>query len=227
MITVFTGLPGAGKSARTALAIRRVLKRNYRYFKKTGTVRPVYSNLQLNAELQQRYKILLRAWVNPEELISLRDCDVFWDEISTHLDATQWEHLPLDLKRWLQQHRKFGIEIYGNTQTFSTIDKSMRRLTGELYILKKLFGSRDPSPTRPPVKNVWGLVLVRKLDAQSYKEEEQENKAHGFGLMMLDKDLIDTFDTRQEIKMGSYPPMKHITRKCIDPLCGFTKTIHQ
>jgi len=171
-ITVFTGLPGSGKSARTAKAILFLLERNTKWFKKTNILRPVRSNLKLSEKYEKKYKEILHYWKDPEELVGFQDCDVVIDEIATYFDATQWKELPLDVKRWLQQHRKLGIEIYANTQTFSTIDISFRRLTDELYLLKKLLGSRDPSPTKPKVKTIWGISLIRKLDARNYKEEE-------------------------------------------------------
>lgn len=226
MIAIFTGLPGSGKSARTALALLRLLERNKAYYKKTGNIRHVFSNLLVNSELSTQYSDYLRYWSDPSELLLMRDCDVIWDEISTHLDATQWENLPLDIKRWLQQHRKKGVEIYGNTQTFATVDKSMRRLCSDLYLLKKLMGSPDPSPTKPTIKNIWGVSLVRRLDPQAYNEDEQQNRAYGFGLLFLSRKLIEAFDTRQEIKIGQYPPLKHIERSCIDPQCTFKRLVH-
>ncbi len=70
------------------------------------------------------------------------------------MDSTQWANMPLELKRWLQQHKKRGVGIIGNTQEFLMIDISMRRLVNNVYTLKKFLGSRDPSPTKPPVKRI-------------------------------------------------------------------------
>jgi len=225
-ITIFTGLPGSGKSARTAKAILFLLQRNAKWHKKTGVVRKVMSNLKLNEKYEKKYKDYLAYWKDPEQLPLFADCDVVIDEIATYFDATQWKELSLDIKRWLQQHRKVGVEIYGNTQTFSTIDISFRRLTDELFLLKKLLGSRDPSPTKPPVKAIWGVVLIRKLDARNYKEEEQENKAYGFSLMWISKQYTsDFYDTRQKIERGEYPPLRHSERRCLE--CGKVHITHQ
>lgn len=223
-ITIFTGLPGSGKSIRTAKAILFLLNRNKKWYKKSGTLRKVYTNIKLADHVEKKYDGFFEYWKDPEQLVEMRECDVIIDEIATYFDSTQWKELGLDIKRWLQLHRHYGIEIYGNTQTFSTIDISFRRLTDELYLLKKLLGSREPSNTRPPIKRIWGVILIRTLDARSYKEEEQENKAYGFTLMFYDKFLTSIYNTKQELERGKYPPLKHVERFC--PTCGKTHVTH-
>jgi len=232
MIAIFTGLPGAGKSQKMAKTMVDILYRNRAWHlnkKKNpqGIKRYIYSNLKLNPHIEKEFAGYIKYWEEPRELISLRDCDVFWDEIATHLDSTQWVNMSLEIKRWLQQHRKFGIEIYGTTQDFAMIDKSMRRMTSDLAILTKLFGSRDKSATSPPVKRIWGLVMIRSLDPTTY--DEQISKISGQGMpsfMFLTRQGVDLFDTTQEIKQGKYPPLNHIERECISNDCNFHKVIH-
>jgi len=214
MISIYSGLPGAGKSLRMAQTMLDILWRNKKWYAKSGIVRPVYTNLHLNSDLEEEYKGFIYYWDDPSQLVQLRDCDVFWDEIATHLDSTQWKEVPLELKRWLQQHRKFGIDIYGTTQDFAMVDVSMRRMTGELFLLTKIIGSPDKSATRPEVRYVWGLIFIRTLNPQDYKEDQKENKARGFSFMWISKKLVQTFDTTQEILQGKYPPLKHIERQC-------------
>lgn len=225
MIALFTGLPGAGKSFKMAQTLIDVLYRNKKWYEKSGIQRYVYSNLKLSPEIEKEFKGFIHYWGDPAELVALRDCDVFWDEIATHLDATQWQNMSLEIKRWLQQHRKFGLEIYGTTQDFAMIDKSMRRLTSDLLYLTKLFGSRDKSSTAPPIKHVWGLILVQRFDPTTYDEEKK--KAVGFpSFLFLNRSAIDIYDTTQEIKQGEYPPLNHIERTCIKPGCEFHKVTH-
>jgi len=109
---------------------------------------------------------------------------------------------------------------------FAMIDKSMRRLTSDLYILRKLVGSRDKSTTKPPVKHVWGVITVQEMDPTSY-DEESSKKAAGFpSFMFLSKQGTEIFDTTQEIKQGAYPPLNHIERECIKKGCTFHKVTH-
>lgn len=226
MIVVFTGLPGAGKSYKMAQTAIGLLYRNRKIKEKYGIDRKLISNIKFSLEVEEEFKDQILYWAEPSDLVKLRDIDVLWDEIATHLDSTQWQNMSLEIKRWLQQHRKFGIEVYGTTQDFAMIDKSMRRLTSDLYILRKLIGSRDKSTTKPPVKFVWGLITVQEMDPTSY-DEETSKKAAGFpSIMFLSKQGTEIFDTTQEIKQGSYPPLNHIARECIFPGCTFHKVVH-
>lgn len=225
MIVIYTGLPGAGKSFKMAKTIISVLYRNKDWFKKSGIKRIVYSNLKMASSVEEEFEGFIKYWNEPADLVKLRDVDVFWDEIATHLDATQWQNMSLEIKRWLQQHRKFGIEIYGTTQDFAMIDKSMRRLTSDLLYLSKLFGSPDKSSTRPPVKHIWGLILIQTFDPITY--EEDNKKAISMpSFMLLDNSAMTVYDTSQEIKQGKYPPLNHIERECIKDGCEFHKIIH-
>jgi len=225
MIVLFTGLPGAGKSLKMADTLVNILYRNQKIHKKYGILRRVYSNLKLTTAVEKEFSTYINYWTDPAELIKIRNADVFWDEIATHLDSTQWQNMSLEIKRWLQQHRKFGIEIYGTTQDFAMIDKSMRRMTSDLFYLSKLFGSRDISSTKPKLKYVWGLSLVKRFDPTTY--EEDNKKAIGFpSFLPISKRGVNTFDTTQEIAAGKYPPLNHIERECIKDGCSFHKVIH-
>lgn len=239
MIGIFTGLPGAGKSLKLAQTVIEVLYRNKKLYEKRmkffligkmetkPEMRQLFSNLHFSKEVMEEFPNQIFHWSDPAQLTPLRDVDVVWDEIATHLDSTQWANMSLELKRWLQQHRKFGIEIYGTTQDFAQIDKSMRRLTSDLQYLTKLFGSGDISPTKEEVKFVWGLVLVRSLDPTIYDEAKSKFGSGGFPqFFFITRDAVNVFNTREEIKMGKYPPLRHIERDCELSNCSHIKTIH-
>jgi hypothetical protein len=134
--------------------------------------------------------------------------------------------LGLPSKRWLQQHRKLGIEIYGTAQDFSQVDIAFRRMTSDLFYLVKLIGSRDPSPTSPPVKSIWGISMVYGMSPVDYKEDQKENKTHFDSFMLISKSKVEVFDTRQEIMPGEYPALKHQERFCEDPKCTFHRVLH-
>lgn len=247
MIGVLTGLPGAGKSYKMAQIAINTLYRNKKWYERQckayketpelfvpqgellpqpPKMRELWSNLRFTDEVAKEFDGFIQYWNDPSQLVKLRNVDVLWDEIATHLDSTQWQNMSLEIKRWLQQHRKFGIEIYGTTQDFAMIDKSMRRLTSDLVILRKLVGSRDVSPTRPPVKFVWGVVACSPMDPTTYDEDKSKKMAGIPTLMFITKAGVNIFDTTQEITMGKYPPLNHIERECITPNCGFHKITH-
>jgi hypothetical protein len=226
MIEIYVGLPGSGKSLRTAEIVMQLLRRNKKYYKRSGIVRQLYSNMRLNPSIEDEYKGFIKYWTDPSELVKVRDVDIVWDEVATYLDSTQWQNVPLELKRWLQQHRKFGIDIYGNTQDFPMIDISMRRLVHRAFLMKKLVGSRDKSATRPAPKRVWGLIIMREIDPASYTADKTEYRFVSSSFMFIKRSLCDVFDTTQEIKTGQYPPLRHIKRDCANDDCTFHKIIH-
>lgn len=224
MIYLYTGSVGSGKTLKLAEETLYLINKNVALFKKTGKLRLVSSRIRFAPAFEKKYKNFFEYWNSALELVGKRDCDIIWDEISVDLDATQWANTPLEMKRWLQQHRKRGIDIYGTTQDFGTVDKSLRRLVRELWVLEKLVGSRDISPTKPPVKHPWGLIRLREVDKKDYTKEREEYTFIRSEYMFIKKELTSMYDTTQEIYQGEYPPLFHSERKC--ETCGFIKTIH-
>lgn len=240
MIVVFTGLPGSGKSLKLADTLVNILYRNRKIYDKNVKLheagkldevpprRILWTNLKFAQKVLDEFPEYIREWTDLRQLTVLRDCDVAIDEIATYFDARLWETLSLEMRRWLSQHRKFGIDIYGTAQDFAQTDKSFRRLTSHLFLLRKIVGSADISPTRPDPKYIWGISVVRELDPTVY--DEQKSKFGGQGmipsLMWITRAATEIFDTRAEVKMSSALPLKHIEKACELPGCSFHKTVH-
>lgn len=227
MIVIFSGLPGSGKSLKLGQTTIDILYRNQRWFEKTGIRRPVYTNLKLGPAVEEHFKEYIVYWTDLRQLTKLRDADVLIDEVATYFDARLWETLSLEMRRWLSQHRKFGIEIYGTTQDFAQVDKAFRRLTSNLLYLTKLFGSGDISPTKPAPKYIWGMSAVRELDPTVYDEQKSKFAPTGIPrFMFITRERTEVFDTRAEVALSSALPLKHIDRVCEMPSCTFHKTQH-
>lgn len=227
MIVVFTGLPGSGKSLKLAQTVIKLLYRNKAWYEKTGILRKVYLNLKMSAEVEKEFHGMFEYWADLRTLTPLRDVDVVIDEVATYFDARLWESLSLEMRRWLAQHRKFGIEIYGTSQDFAQVDKSFRRLTSNLLYITKLMGSGDISPTKPPPKYIWGVSLLRELDPTVY--DEQKSKFANTGVprfMFITRAYTSMFDTRAEVAFSKALPLKHIERVCEMTNCHFHKTQH-
>lgn len=227
MIAIFSGLPGSGKSLKLGQTAIDVLYRNRRWYEKTGIIRPVYTNLKMSPEVEKEFEGFIVYWTDLRQLTVLRDVDVLIDEVATYFDARLWETLSLEMRRWLAQHRKFGIEIYGTTQDFAQVDKAFRRLTSHLLYLTKLFGSGDISPTKPPPKYIWGMSLLRELDPTVYDEQKSKFASTGIPrFMFITRARTSVFDTRAEIALSKALPLKHIERECELGNCSFHKTQH-
>jgi hypothetical protein len=228
MISLVTGLPGASKSYMCAQKCVDLLRRNIKWHKKTGKKRVVRSNLVLS-EVDPLIKHsldngFLEYWEDPEELPGMINCDVIWEEMGAHVDSRSWEQLPLPLRRWLQQHRHRGVEIYGNCQDFSDIDVAVRRLVGSLLYITKIMGSRDPSPTTPPPRFVWGIVYKSYLDPRAYDPDKKLFQGSFGGFELITREGVNLYSMHNDIKPGKYPPLQHRSRSCPD--CGFVKVIH-
>ena len=224
-IEIYTAPPGQGKSVKLALKGLELLKRNVNYYKKTGKIRKVVSNLTFSPQITDKYKEFIAYWSDLKELTNYSHVDILWDEIATELDSTRYKDLSLVVKRFLQQHRKLGIEIYGTTQDFAMVDVAMRRMTSNLYYMRKLFGSRDLSATKPPPRWIFGLIMIRELDPRDYDEKEKKFVDIIPDFIIMDKETVSIFDTNQQILPGSNPDLEHSTRQC--KICGKTITYHQ
>jgi len=239
MIVIVTGLPGSGKSLKLAQICVDLLYRNKRYYDKQikaynyGTraeaplKRTLWTNLKLQPKVEAEFEGFIEYWTDLRQLTPLRDVDVVIDEVATYFDARLWETLSLEMRRWLAQHRKFGIEIYGTSQDFAQVDKAFRRLTSDLLYLKKLVGSRDISATRPDPKHIWGVCLISELDPTKYDETKSKFAQSGIPrFMFIHRSDTEIFDTRAEVRLSAALPLKHIHKVCEQNDCSFAKIVH-
>jgi len=227
------GAPGQGKSLYTARTTRRILERNRRWEQKGNARRKVWSNLKFSPEFESEFDGYIEYWTDSSVLVKLRDCDIIWDEIATELDSRNWTNLSIEMKRFLSQYRKRGIDIYGNTQDFSMVDQRARLMISNVRQLTKIMGSSDISTTKPPPKHIWGLVMIR--DVINFRETEPDKKKFEIlpSFMGITRELVSIYDTRQDIALGTPPPLRHEVRRCTnhrdeggDGTCDFCKVFH-
>lgn len=228
---IFSGLESSGKSLKLAMVAEKVLFRNAKWLQESGIMRPIVTNAPFSEAFMQTAKelgITIHYWENLDDLISYKDADIFIDEIGTYFDARLWTELSIDVRRWIQQGAKMGIELYGACQDFSQVDIAFRRLTSELFYITKLFGSPRPSNTKPPIKHIWGVCLMRELNPQNYDEKKKEfTQVSIFNLprfFLIRKQNCELFDTKFFIQRSKPLALKHLERKCFD--CGIIKTSH-
>lgn len=231
------GAPGQGKSLYTAYRTYWLLKRNEKWESQGNPRRPVWSNMKFSPEFEKAWDGYIYYWSDANDLTKIRDADIIWDEIATELDARNWPNLNVEMKRFLSQYRKRGVDIYANTQDFSMIDQRARLMITGVRTLTKIIGSRDLSTTKPPPKTIWGLVLIREVI--NWKETAPDKKKYGLipDFLLITKELVSIYDTRQDIKTGQKPRLKHEVIYCehygeTDPVtgrlhdCQFHKVIH-
>jgi len=143
-INIYNGLPGSGKSLKLASIAMDKLYRNRRYFNKSGKKRLVLTNLKLQPHVEAEFQGFIKYWTDPATLVKERDVDIIWDEVATYLDSTQWANVPLELKRFLQLHRHYGIDIFLITQDIKKVTPDITCLSETHY--RAASGAANPIP---------------------------------------------------------------------------------
>jgi len=242
---IWTGLEDSGKTLCMATMAGNILYRNAkwlkeqkRFAKKHGVQafkekykrdeiipRPIIYNCPFSNVFLDEARALsipTRKWKDLEELPSLNGADLFIDEVGTYFDSRTYSMLPLDIRLWLAQASKLGVDIFGAAQDFAQVDISFRRLTTHLYLVTKLAGSMRPHPTRPPVKRIWGICTVREMDPINYDTSEGQNNPKGWPWpFFIRRSACELFDTTKRIEKSAPPPYKHVPRRCEEPNCKF------
>jgi len=232
MKKIFSGLESSGKSLKLAMTAVDLVYRNAKWLKKVGRARPIVSNMQFSKSFQDfaaSKGIPLTYWKDLEDLIQYDEADIICDEVGNYFDARMWADLSLDVRRWLTQGAKTGIEFYGGAQDFAQVDKSFRRLVqpGDLIHITKIIGSSRPSATKPAIKRIWGICMTQALNPQGYDEDKKKFEGSGIpGFFLISKQYCEIFNTSQKIVKGAPPPLHHVDRFCELPDCNFHKTVH-
>jgi len=236
---IIEGQPGQGKSLYTARLCRKLVARNQNWFEKSGTVRLIYSNLKFSPEFEAQSYVTLREeiegkwetqkipllhyWENVDEVSKLRDCDLIWDEIATEMDARTFSTLSDEVKRFLSQYDKRGVEIYANTQDYSLVDLRARMFVTRVATMNKILGSPRPSPTKPPIKKIWGLILIR--DLAEWKATDPTKKVYEMipSFFFIKPEDVAIYDTRQSINATSLPVKKLRKQLAVCEEDGYSK----
>lgn len=232
MKVIYSGLESSGKSLRLAMCAAFLVRRNAKWNKITGVSRPIISNMYFSKSFQLwagEMGVELKYWKDLEELIGYNEADIICDEVGNYFDARMWADLSLDVRRWLTQGAKTGIEFYGGAQDFAQVDKAFRRLVqpGDLIHITKVIGSPRPAATKPPVRRIWGLCTAQKLNPDGYDEDKKKFQGTGFpSFFFIRKEFCEIFNTSQKIVKSKPPPLKHIERECGDAGCTFYKVQH-
>lgn len=236
MKIIYTGPEGSGKSYQLALAAGMLVERNSKWLKATRVPRPIVSNLHFEQWFEKfaaERGVPIYYWQDLEQLPHLTECDLLIDEVGAYFDSRTFKDLPLDVRLWLAQADKLGVDIFGTAQDFAQVDVSFRRLISgagnALYLIDKIAGSSRPSATKPRVKRIWGVCTMREIDPVGY--DESTKKFSGKGIMpkifFIRKEICKIFDTNLRIAKSKPPPFKHIERKCVVPNCRMERHVQR
>jgi len=224
MINLVFGRPGECKSLDQAKTVIFLLNRAVKIKNKYDLNREVWCNFHLSKEINENYKGFIFYFDDLFELTKKKDIDIIIDEVSVYLPCDRWKETHFEVRRMLAQHRKRGLEIYANTQDYKMIDINFRRMVKYVFVVKKVFGSRDPSSTMPPIKYIWGFYIKREVDVSSLEDGKEINVGLIPSFKFITRNFTEIYDTREDIKPGLPPKFKHIERECAE--CDFSKVSH-
>lgn len=116
----------------------------------------------------------------------LHDCDLMVDEGSTLFPADGYANTPMWLRKLWAQHRHNGIRIVMLTQDYEAIDINCRRMLWKTFFVQKRIGSRDITPTLPPLYRwtifnflnpkrdvIWGVYTSQEMSPTLIKNKPE------------------------------------------------------
>jgi len=210
MKLIYVGKESSGKSLMLAKKAHDLVDRNSKWFEKTGIPRPIYTNSPFAGEFvdyASSVNVPIKNWTDLNDILGIEEADIFIDEIIKYFDARNWTNLSLEAKHWLTQGAKSGIHVYGACQDFSQVEKQFRLLCNEVYQIIKVIGSPRPMKTRPQVKRVWGICMIRQINPSSFKGDTTTMESIGWpSFFTIRREDTDIFDTSLRIKSSKLPP---------------------
>jgi hypothetical protein len=229
MISMYTGLPGHGKTTKLAqIAYDKLL-----FFEKQKLPNfRVFSNIKFSKHIESRFGVknsvegkngqqLIHYFEDIYDMPNWHDSEIFIDEAAVYFDSRLWESLPKEIRRFLFTHRHLGTNLHMIAQDFTTIDNSFRRLTENLYFVRKLLSSREPSPLLPPQKYPFNFCTVHSVPRSHWHLEKDHYIFDTTSPHLFTKKHFAIFDTRQSLPEQPLPPLRKEVRIC--PEDGYQK----
>jgi len=127
--TIFLGKESSGKSLLLAMTAKELVFRNSKWNHRYGKDRPIVSNMRFSPQFEEwasEMSVRIEYWQNLDDLIQYTNADIICDEVGTYFDSRLWSDLSHDVRSWLQQGGKVGIEFYGAAQDFAQVDLSFQ-----------------------------------------------------------------------------------------------------
>jgi len=131
MISIWTGLPRAGK---TVHAVEKIIPQ-------LRMGRRVITNTPIWCPLPNGKKIFAEFYDDKDEFeyhaLNSTGAAVFVDEMSLYFTSLRWSKLPMDWFARFRQAGKMGCDLYGTSQDFMDVTSSLRRMVDNWYFCTK------------------------------------------------------------------------------------------
>jgi len=233
MKVVYVGKEGSGKTLLLGLKAQDLVYRNEKLFKKTGIERPIVTNISFSdnfiAWARTRH-VPIRTFRGIGDLAKLTECDLLLDEIGAYFDARSYADLPLEVRLWVAQAQKLGVHIFASCQDWAQVDVSFRRLTNEVFQVRRVFGTHRPSITMPNLtKYPWVLYIYYPV---SFDSDSQSLYGSMFDFVfaclipnLSTRTHFAIFDTNARVENDPSLEYRHLLKHCTT--CGYQHVVHK
>jgi len=210
MKKVWTGIESSGKSLQLSIQAEEILRRNIRWLSKTGIPRTMAFDSPMSASFIKRIEdagLKYLFFRNKSDILSLSEADIFINELIKYFPASGSTSLSNEDLDFITQGAKNGVDLYCASQDFSQVHKQFRLLTNEVYVVTKIIGSRRPVKSAPQVKHIWGLCMVRAVDAGSFKGDSATMTSLSLipSLTFITREDCERFDTSYKVPLSELP----------------------
>lgn len=210
MISLYVGKLGAGKSYSATKQVWKLIHQG----------KNCYVNWQIDFTKyfeKKRKSLWYRLW-NPirvigkiyywetlEDLYTLKNGEVFFDESHMAIDARDFKSLPKNFKTKLTQSRKYGLNLHFISQHQGQVDVYVKRLCNEIVVRS----------------GFWRFFLWRSYDSKYMDTLDNPAyppaKSNGFGFYWFSKKFAGSYNT-----MELFAP---IPEKITDPMWDAQKIV--
>ena len=223
----WSGLESAGKSQLMAVFAYKIYRRNCAWIKrreKKGlpfVPRIMAFDSPMSPEFIFRIESKGMKYIlfyDLNDIMPLSEIDIFINEINKFFPSRGSDSLTREQAEFLSQGAKDGVDIYFCSQDFSQAHKQFRFLVNKMFHVAKVFGSRRPVKSAPPISFIWGLVLYWSIDPASFKGDSISMKSTGFNRILpsfyfLNKKDTMLYDTSYKVRGSKLPPIKMIEQE--------------
>lgn len=210
MKKVFTGIESSGKSLQLSREAERIFERNKKWLAITGVPRTMAFNTPMSQAFQQRIRdagLIYMEFKDLLDILPLEQADIFIDELIKFFPASGSSSLSREQLDFLTQGAKNGVHIYAASQDFSQVHKQFRLLVNEVYVIKKIIGSRRPMKTAPPVNVIWGICAMWSVKPSTFKGDSASMESDEIfpSLFFIMKEDCERFDTSYKVPLTKLP----------------------
>lgn len=216
MKIVWTGIESSGKDLHLSIQADKILRRNKAWLRKRKKLglETIPRTMAFMAPMSKEFRAQVEnaglkylEFKNLIEVLGLSECDIFIGELIKLFPSNGSNSLSREQLDFITQGAKDGVHIFAASQDFSQVHKQFRLLVNEVYVVTKLFGSKRPIKSAPPVKRIWGLCMVRRVSPASFKGDNATMESSDMfpSFTWIRREDTQRFDTSYKVPLTTLP----------------------